>query len=100
VPPCFGEFTNTVGTCASSSGALFHFHQAFGEQWRGRGGQVNWPTQSPDLNPLHFLLWRRLKTLVYSGPMNGLVVLQQRVVDARQKIRVKTGEFKRERTYV
>jgi hypothetical protein len=31
-----------------------HLNQTFGEQWIGRGGSVNWPARSPDLNPLDF----------------------------------------------
>jgi hypothetical protein len=36
--------------------ATHHLNQSFGEQWTGRGGPVNWPARSPDLNPPDFLL--------------------------------------------
>jgi hypothetical protein len=29
-----------------------HLNQTFGDQWIGRGGPVNWPARTPDLNPL------------------------------------------------
>jgi hypothetical protein len=80
------------------NGAPPHFHRnarqhlnqtTFGEEWVGRGGPVNWPARSPDLNPLDFRLWGHLKTLVHSAPINELEVLQQRVENACQEIRVK-----------
>uniref|UniRef100_A0A2A4JFB1 Uncharacterized protein n=1 Tax=Heliothis virescens TaxID=7102 RepID=A0A2A4JFB1_HELVI len=36
-----------------------------GERWIGRGGPVPWPPRSPDLTPLDFLFWGRIKDLVY-----------------------------------
>jgi hypothetical protein len=29
--------------------------QTLGEQWIGRGGPVNWPSRSPDFNPLDYM---------------------------------------------
>jgi hypothetical protein len=46
-----------------------HANQTFGEQRIGRGGPVNWPAQSPDLNPPDFGLSGHLKSLVYSAPI-------------------------------
>jgi hypothetical protein len=43
----------------------------------GRGGPVNWPARSPDLNLLDFWLWGHLKPLVYSDTIYDLEVLQQ-----------------------
>jgi hypothetical protein len=77
-----------------------HLNQTFSEQWIGSGGPVNWPARSPDLNPLGFWLWGHLKTLVYLAPINDLEVLQQRVQNACQEIRVKPGIFDRVRTSV
>jgi hypothetical protein len=36
-------------------------------RWIVRGGQVAWPAQSPDLNPLDFFLWGCMKSRVYHG---------------------------------
>jgi hypothetical protein len=43
-------------------------------------------------------LWKHLKTLVYSAPINDLEVLQLRVENACQEIRVKLGIFDGVRT--
>lgn len=37
----------------------------FGARWIGRGGPVAWPARSPDLTPLDFYLWGRIKEMVY-----------------------------------
>jgi hypothetical protein len=70
-----------------------HLNQAFDEQWTGRRGPVNWPARSPDLNTLDFWLWGHLRALVHSAPINDLEVLQQRVENSCQEIRVKPGIF-------
>jgi hypothetical protein len=49
-----------------------HLNKTFGEQWIGRGGAVNLPTRTRDLNPLDFWLWGHLKTLVCSAPISDL----------------------------
>jgi hypothetical protein len=77
-----------------------HLNQTFGEQWIGRGGPVNWTVRSPDLNPMEFWLWGRLKTLVYLAPISDLEILQQRAENACQEIRVIPGIFDRVRTSV
>jgi hypothetical protein len=78
-----------------------HLNQAFGEQWIGREGPVNWPARSPDCNSLDVWLWGRLKTLVYPAPIIDLEVLQQRAENAcREEIREKSGIFDRVRTSV
>jgi hypothetical protein len=59
----------------------------------GCGGPVNRLARSPDVNPLDFWLWGHLKTLVCSVPINDLGVLQQRVDNASQQIRMKAGIF-------
>jgi hypothetical protein len=77
-----------------------HLNQTFGEQWIGRRATVKWPARSPHLNPLDFWLWGHLKAAVYSAPINDLEVLQQRVENACQEIRVKPEIFYRMRTSV
>jgi hypothetical protein len=77
-----------------------HLSQTFGEQRIGREGPVNWSARSPDLNPLDFWLWGHLRILVYSSPINDLEVLQQRLQNACQEIRVKPIIFDRVRTSV
>ena len=45
--------------------AMQFLNQHFANKWIGRGGPIAWPTRSPDLNPLNFLLWGHLKSIVY-----------------------------------
>jgi hypothetical protein len=40
------------------------FNEGYEGRWIGTGGQVAWPTQSPDLNPLDFFLWGCMKSRV------------------------------------
>jgi hypothetical protein len=63
-----------------------HLNQTFDEQWMGRGGTVNWPSPSPDLNPLDFWLWGHRKTSVHAVPISDLEVLQQRIANVYHKI--------------
>lgn len=44
-----------------------HRNHTFSGQLLGRGGSVNWPTQSPDINPFPFWLRGFLKALLCSG---------------------------------
>lgn len=44
-------------------------NQMFPNKWIGRFGTIPWPARSPDLNPLDFYFWGRLKELVYSTPV-------------------------------
>ncbi|XP_014475432.1 PREDICTED: uncharacterized protein LOC106744850 [Dinoponera quadriceps] len=49
-----------------------HFHRQvrdilnmrYPDRWIGRGGPITWPAQSPDLNVLHFFLWRYVEDLI------------------------------------
>lgn len=60
----------------------------YGNHWIGRGGPVAWPPRSPDLNPLDFFLWGHCKfTLVYARPVNDVLELRQRIIDAFDTIR-------------
>ncbi|PRD28951.1 UNVERIFIED_CONTAM: hypothetical protein NCL1_30891 [Trichonephila clavipes] len=47
--------------------------------WIGRGGTVNWPTRSPDLSCLDFLLWGYMKSLVYASPVDSDEALVARI---------------------
>ncbi|KAJ4441266.1 hypothetical protein ANN_11120 [Periplaneta americana] len=52
------------------------------DQWIGRAGPTPWPARSPDMNPLDFYLWGRLKSLVYASAVPNVEVLQQRIEHA------------------
>lgn len=55
-------------------------------RWIGRGGPVSWPPRSPDLNPLDFFLWGRMKTLVYETPVENEMDLVARIEAAAAAI--------------
>lgn len=40
---------------AGASQAWLHAH--FANRYIGRGGVINWPPRSPDLNPLDYFVW-------------------------------------------
>jgi hypothetical protein len=56
-----------------------------GEQRIGRGGPVNWPARSPDLNSLDSSLRGHVKTVVCSVSFSNFVVLQQREENSGQE---------------
>lgn len=41
-------------------------NETYGDRWIGTNGPVRWPPRSPDLTPLDFYLWGRIKDKVYS----------------------------------
>lgn len=51
------------------------------------------PPHSPDLGPLNFYLCTHLKTLMCSAPIEDEDTLNQRIFDARQDIRNRSGIF-------
>lgn len=54
----------------------------FEDRWIGPRGPWNWPPRSPDLTPMDFYLWGRIKELVYSRPVQTRNELLNRVHDA------------------
>ena len=60
-------------------------------RWTGRVGPVAWPPRSPDLNPLDFYLWERLKTLVYATEILNVAVLKQRIENGCKTVRNKVN---------
>lgn len=66
-----------------------YLDEEFGERWIGRAGPVQWPARSPDLTPLDFFLWGRVKALVYddgNGP-NNIIELRQKIIAAFQTVK-------------
>jgi len=47
-----------------------YLNNKFPNQWIGRGGALNWPPQSPDLNPLDYHVWGYMKAMVYAHKVN------------------------------
>lgn len=62
-------------------------NQNFPNRWIGRGGPVNWPARSPDLNPLDFFYWGKLKSRVYNDiPIASTEELKRRILEASSEI--------------
>lgn len=49
-------------------------------RWIGRYGPVRWPPRSPDLTPMDFYLWGKLKTLVYNEAMDTREDLENKII--------------------
>lgn len=64
-------------------------NENFDNLWIGLKGVTEWPPRSPDLTPLDFYLWGRLRTLVYNTRPLNATDLKQKIIDACSTI---TGE--------
>jgi hypothetical protein len=56
-------------------------HQ-FPRAWIGLGGLIAWPARSPDLTPLDFFLWGKIKNVVYATAPTTQEDMRQRIIDA------------------
>lgn len=63
-----------------------HLDQRFTNRWIGRGGPTPWPPRSPDITPLDFYLWGRMKEIVYFEPVSSKEILLQRIQHATDVI--------------
>lgn len=54
----------------------------FDDRWWGNKGPFLWPARSPDLTPLDFYVWGRIKNLVYSSPLRNKDDLRDRIIEA------------------
>ena len=52
----------------------------FDNNWIANRGPTLWPARSPDLTPMDFYLWGRLKDLIFKLPMNSRQELEAAVV--------------------
>jgi hypothetical protein len=97
---------NTLGTCASSKTTVHVVHTWLGtvsfspDCGTAREPDFRWtvnrmwrPSELACTTSLDFWLWGHLNTSVYSAPISSLGVLQQRVDNACQQIRMKSGIF-------
>lgn len=51
----------------------------FEDRWWGNKGPLLWPPRSPDLTPLDFFLWGRIKDVVYQTEPGSKIELVQRI---------------------
>lgn len=58
----------------------------FHNRWIGRGGPIEWPPRSPDMNPLDFFFWGYCKSLVYARPVDTVEELRERIEAAFETI--------------
>lgn len=78
-----------------------HLDRVFPNRWIGRNGPVLWPARSPDLTPLDFHVWGRLKDLVYNEEIQNVEHLTRKINEACQifknemRLRVTTTEVRR-----
>lgn len=52
----------------------------FGNNWIANQGPSRWPPRSPDLTPMDFYLWGRLKDIIYKLPKNSRLELEAAVM--------------------
>lgn len=69
-------------------------NQHYPEKWIGRWGPVEWPARSPDLTPLDFYLWGRVKNEVYSTPIESREHLIQLINTAFDRLKLNREEIR------
>jgi Helix-turn-helix domain (DUF4817) len=63
-----------------------YLNEQFGENWMANQGPIQWPARSPDLTPLDFFLWGKIKDLTYKQPFNNRRELEDAVLGAFNEI--------------
>jgi hypothetical protein len=82
------------GTPPYFSGQVTVFlNQHFQNRWIGLQGSVAWPPRSPDLAPLDYYLWRRMKSLLCAVKSRTRSELLNRIMDAFTHIRKDQSSF-------
>ena len=88
------------GAPAHSTQVVQQFlRERFPGRWIGRGVEapISWPPRSPDLTPLDFYLWGRVKSLVYSVQITSVDQLRLRIVDSFDQLRTEINVLPRVR---
>ncbi|GBN93269.1 hypothetical protein AVEN_112173-1 [Araneus ventricosus] len=86
------------GAPAHFSRTVLHFLNAtYPARWIERGGAVAWPPRAPNRNPLGFIFWGHMKSLVYETPVNSAEDLVARILATADKISTTPGIFERVR---
>lgn len=61
--------------------------EKFPNRWIGRNGPILWPARSPDLTPLDFYVWGRMKELVYDEEIRSREHLINKINQASQQMK-------------
>lgn len=72
--------------------------ETFGNNWIGTNGPIRWPPRSPDLTPIDFYLWGKLKNKIYSRQIMDIADLRNRFNQAINEITVNELEAVLRRT--
>ena len=80
--------------CYQHDGAPRHFsqvisqylNQQFPNRWIGRSGEQNWPSRSPDLNPLDYHVWGCTKAMVCARSFSTRQELLQLILSAGRSV--------------
>lgn len=63
-------------------------------RWIGRFGPTRWPARSPDLTPLDFYIWGRMKSLVYQDSIDTKAELIERIMACWEEMQQNTQEIR------
>jgi len=63
--------------------------------WIGRGSPNQWPSRSPDFNPVDYYLWGHLKSKVYSADITSQEQLFHRIENACNELRNNPEVFRK-----
>ena len=74
-------FQQDGATCHTARQTMDNLRQIFGNQIISCGGDINWPSRSPDLTALDFFLWRYLKERVSINKPWTVDALKQNITD-------------------
>ena len=87
--------------CHSTNTVTGYLNEVFPHRWIGRRSNIPWPARSPDITPLDFFLWGRLKEMVYGHrPFQDIDHLEAVITNCVQEItpdmiRATVGEMTR-----
>ena len=63
-----------------------HLAASYNDGGIGQGGPIAWSPRSPDLTPIYFFVWGKIKTLIETSPVDSERHLFARIVEAATTI--------------
>lgn len=88
-------FQNDGAPCHYARQVRGHLNETYPGRWIGRGGPIEWPARSPDLNPIDFFIWGYYKEVVYAQQTNSEEELRRKLREAATKVRQNSSAFRR-----